>query len=145
LFVADCASGKGEGAAHQTPRGLAQGAKPAFNVVCLALLLSAGAVRARRENGAIGRPKIAAGGAAAVLRRNVFTQAEGAPLTAVPQGPCRDLTGAAAQGRPQPKGVVLEAGKAPQFVHFENIAFFSGQKSVLKRRLTPDFFPPPTA
>ena len=85
-----------------------------------------------REHGGVGVPVIAAGGTPLITRRQVCSQLTRALQAPFAQHPRHDLTGATAQGYPQPERVGLVACKALKLI--EHVARLAGQQRVHKGR-----------
>ena len=137
------ALGEGERLAHEAAHALAQRAKPAFHVAGFSLPLGAAAMGARRKGGAVGSPKIAAGGATAVVLGQGDPQVAGTLLAAVAQAPGHDLAGTPAKRHPQPEGLRLAAHQAPEFIQLQHVVLLAGQQRISEVRQVLRFFPSP--
>src|SRR5215210_6324488 len=101
-FVHLEAFGEGKGFAHEAADALASGAEETLGMAGLAVLLGTEAVRSRWKYRLIGKPLIAARGAAEVVGRQASSQPPGAFFRAVAQHVGNNLASAPAQGHPQP-------------------------------------------
>ena len=139
-FVHPLALGKGEGLAHEASESLAQGVVPTLDVAGLACALVGAAVGAARKDLVVSQPKVAAGGAAAVIRRDALTQSAGALGRAIPDEASDDLARLPTKRDPHPARIELAAHEAPEFVEFEHVALLGGQERRAQRRQGFGFF-----
>ena len=139
-FMHPVALGEGECHAHKASEPLTQGVVPAFDVAGLAFAFIAQAMGAPRKNLVVRQPKVTAGGTAAIIGWDALAQSTGAFSRTVADEVGNHLAGLAAKRNPNPAGVSLGTDKAPEFIQFQHVALFCGQKRVAQRREACGFF-----
>ena len=125
----DFGFGKGQGFADETADSLAKGAVPAFLVSGQSGFFANSMMGALGEDSFISLPEIAVRPAAAIGAWNGFPQPTTSVSTPVAKHKGDNLTGAAAQGGPQPDGIVLTLNEGPQLIDFQHVTTLLGQQT----------------
>ncbi len=129
--------------ADKTGHPLAQGEIPAFLVRSLPGFLTNRMVGTFGQDGLVGAPEVGVGATATIGWRNSLPQPATGGCTAIPDDKGDDLTGAAAQRRPQPLLVLPGIDKRPQFIQFQHVTGLFGEQALrpigqlLQMRLEP--------
>ena len=76
--------------------------------------------------------RIAAGGSAAIILRDMCAQADGTLLTTISDRVGDHFAGASAERDPEPTLLGFLLHEAPKFIEFEHVARFAGQERVLE-------------
>lgn len=139
-LVQDGAFGKREGFAGETSQALAQGIVKTFNVVGGATAVG-GVVLPGREDVMVALQVIGVEGARPVGRRDALPKQPGGGVVARAQSVSDDLTGAAAQGQPQPDHPQpTTPDNAPQLIHFQRVSRFARRQGRFQLRQAQGFF-----
>src|SRR5215210_1448658 len=143
-FVHLEAFGEGKGFAHEAADALASGAEETLGMAGLAVLLGTEAVSSRWKYRLIGKPLIAARGAAEVVGRQASSQPPGAFFRAVAQHAGNNLASAPAQGHPQPAlALFFAANEAPELIELQHVASSGRQQRFVEcGQFSRLFFPP---
>lgn len=126
--------GKGKCSAHQASHAPAQRGVEAFEMVCV-LLLSLLVELVGRDGVGVSGQTIGKTAAVLVLGWHFgpdILSGESVPLA---PHPCHNLTGAAAQHKPQPDAVLLVAHKRPHLIQLQHIVLLSGHKRLFQGAL----------